>query len=132
MEPLNKFTLVASWEQCIARVKLCDDAPKRPHVDALIIGHAEYDLGTPVKATLYVHKSFLIAGATGSIIYNFDLFMSVVRKQDVLRLQITVDNLQLHEQVQRLKELSRNISYLFKLKSFGWLRLQVSKKSGPE
>ena len=98
---------VLSWEQWVASVQFCHNAAKRPHVDTSGVGDAEDDLRSPVETTLDICVNALVLEAAATIVDNFDTRLVRLFKKDILRLQITVDNLVVALELERLEDLNR-------------------------
>lgn len=96
---------VLSREQRVTRIQLCKNTTKRPHVDCHIVRHSQNDLGRPIESGLDVRVHLLVFETTASEINHLDAGFRGVLQQDILRLEITVHNAVLAQQIQRLQKL---------------------------
>lgn len=78
----------------------------------MAIGHTKYDLRSSIYPTLNVREPCLIVLATGSKVNYLDTITLLVRKQYVLRLDITVNNTTLLHVFETLCHLLRYHLYL--------------------
>ena len=75
-----------------ALVQFVANASKAPHVNCRCVLHPQHYLWRPVKSTLNVRVYLLVFVSGAPEIYEFDAGSADVSKENVLRLQITVDN----------------------------------------
>jgi hypothetical protein len=95
-DQLHLFTLVSARKERKSGEKFDHDAAKRPHINLLVVGEeSKHDIGGTVEATLYVSIDDLVLEATGSEICYDDARFILLLEQDVFRLQITVDDIQM-------------------------------------
>ena len=79
-----------AWEYGIARVQLCYDAAKTPHVDTHRVRDTKDDLRSSVESRLDVGVDALVDEATRAEVDDLDAALVLLLQQDVFRLQVTV------------------------------------------
>lgn len=84
--------LVLSRENRIAGKELRKNAAQTPHVNWQAIAHTQNDLRRSIETRLDVRVNFFVFEATGSKINDLDLGVQRMRKQDVLRFQIAMND----------------------------------------
>jgi len=87
-----------TWEQGVAHVQLRQNAAKAPHVDLTAIRQAHDHLWAAVEAALHVGVHALIDEAAAAKVNDLDGGALRLHQQDILRLQVTVDQLVLSEE----------------------------------
>lgn len=86
----KQFIFILCREQRTTIDHFEKDAAEGPHVDRMVVGYAEHDLGCSIHSALDIGKASLIALTAGSKINNFDLICIFIREENVLWLDITV------------------------------------------
>ena len=78
---------------------------KRPDVNLVIILASKYDLGSSVTSALDVAAEMVVDEATGAEVDYFYFTSAVALDQNILWLKITVNQMQIMNVVQRIKNL---------------------------
>lgn len=99
--------LTLSWKQRIAGVELSQNAAERPHVDGLFEFESENDLRRPIESALDISVHHFIFKTTTTEINEFDATLIDLLQQNVLRFEITMDDLLLSDEHQSLQDLNR-------------------------
>lgn len=87
-EKLQHLIVGLAGEQDPARVEFVDGARGAPHIDGVVVGHAQDDLGGAVEARHQVGSDFVLVDLRGrSEIAQFQYQFAVV-DQDVIRFDI--------------------------------------------
>ena len=86
----KQFIFILCREQRTTIDHFEKNAAEGPHVDRMVVGYAEYDLGCSIHSALDIGKASLIALAASSKIDNLDLICIFIREENVLWLNITV------------------------------------------
>ena len=77
----------------------------------MIIRHTKHDLRTSIVSTLNVGVAILVLFACRSKVYNLHVSVTIVRKQNILWLQITVDIASVFQMTQASKDLRGHSAY---------------------
>ena len=78
----------------IPREELGEDAPEAPHVDGCSIGKPQDDLWCPVEPALDVGVDALVRQAAAAKVNHLDDRAVGLTEHDVLRLEVTVHNVE--------------------------------------
>ena len=108
----NLFLFIVSWKKWLTCIKLRKDASERPNIDFLSVFDPKNHLWRTIKARLNISIDLIISEAAWSKVNNFKIAASCVRAQNVLRLEITVNNLMLFKEHQSFDDLNGIISNL--------------------
>lgn len=80
--------------------ELIENASKRPHVNGWSVSDAHHDLRCSVESTLNVGVELLALICPTAIVNHLDATLVLFPKKNILRLQITVHNLELFHKVE--------------------------------
>ena len=103
--------LALTWEDRDARIQLNQDAAEAPHVDARRVRDANYNLRCSVEAGLDVRVDPLIREAGRPEVDYFDSRFIRALQQDILWFQVTVDDVLVAEELERLQDLNGEATY---------------------
>lgn len=103
--------LALTWENRDARIQLNQDAAEAPHVNAGRVRNANYNLRCPVEAGLDVRVDPLVGEAGGPEVDYFDARLIWTLQQDILWFQVTVDDVLVSEELERLQDLNGEAAY---------------------
>lgn len=131
-DELKLLLLVVSREQRLASVELGEDAAERPHVDLLGVSDPEDDLRGAVIARLHVGVHLFIHEAARSKVNDFEQLTCGVHTENILRLQVTVNDLALFEEEESFKELCCVRPDLLDAKAVELILFQVFKQVSVE
>ena len=98
--------LAIAWEDWVSDVELGHDATEGPHVDGAVVGDAEHDLGCPVESRLDVGVDTLIQESRASKVDDLDPRLVGLFQEDILRLKVTVDDLEHLEVLEGVEQLN--------------------------
>lgn len=105
-EHADLLVFVLAWKDRLAGVEFAKHAAERPHVDGRGVLHTENNFGCPVEPALDVGVHDFGGFATAAHVYDFDAALVFLLEQHVLRLEVTVDDLELVKEQQRLEDLN--------------------------
>ena len=106
-----------SWEQRLTRDKFVDDASKGPHVNRVVILHAEDNLWRPIVPALNIEESRGAVLTTGAEVDQLNVRIALVFKYDILWLQITMNYVVVFQILQPLDHLEADGPELLGLKN---------------
>ena len=105
----DQFFLVLSREQRDAVVQLDQQAAEAPYINCRRVPHPQYNLGGPVEPALDISKNLPIHKARGAEVDHFDRVRFASLDQQVLRLDVTVDQVLAFQEAQALEHLVRDL-----------------------
>lgn len=99
------LVLTFTWKKWEATEHFRNDGTERPHVNSCGVWYAEDDLWRPVESTLDVRIDALAHEARAAIVYQLQSRLVLLLEQNVLRLQVTVHEVVVRLELQRLQNL---------------------------
>ena len=95
-------------KQNVAGKELSQNAAETPDVNLVVIAASQDDFGGTVRARLNIAAQVVVDEARAAKVNDLDLTARIRLDQNVLRLQIAVDQLQIMDKAQRVKNLLRD------------------------
>jgi len=92
--------LILSWEERIADIQLVEDTAETPHVNGCVVWDAQDNFWRSVEPRLNVGVDLLVLEAARTEVDNLNSRFVNLSKQNVLRFEITMDNVMLSHVVQ--------------------------------
>ena len=103
--------LTLTGEDRDARIQFNQNAAEAPHVNACRVRDANYNLRCPVEAGLDVRVNALVGEAGRPEVNYFDTRLIWTLQQDILWFQVTVDDVLVSEELERLQDLNGEAAY---------------------
>lgn len=110
-EPLQHVVVRMSTKQNFASIELINSATSGPHINTVIIRHAENNLGRSIEARDQIRRDVIVLDQTGAAKVAQLQHQVALIHQNVVGFDVCVQYLALFEELQRQKELLRVTSH---------------------